>query len=123
MLNKLTMLQVAVNDMPKAKEFYAHSLGLNVEKDYRQADDHWWVLLTLPEGGVSITLTTYHAQVKPGSAQLYFTTSDVVAAHKELSGKGAKVGEVKDDLHGPGSGVKYFEVNDPDGNLLHIEQA
>jgi predicted enzyme related to lactoylglutathione lyase len=122
-INKLTMFQVAVSDMPKAKDFYAGTLGLKVEKDYRQADDRWWVALTLPEGGVSITLTTYHAQVKPGSAQLYFTTSDVAAAHEELSSKGAQVGELKDDLHGPGSGVKFFEVNDPDGNLLHIEQV
>ena len=29
-------------------------------------------------------------------------------AHKELSGKGVKVNEVKDDLFGPGSGVKWL---------------
>ena len=39
---------------------------------------------------------------EPGTVVLYFTTSDVAAAHKELSAKGLKVAEVKDDLYGPG---------------------
>jgi hypothetical protein len=54
---------------------------------------------------------------------LYFATSDIATAHKELSNKGVEVSEVKDDLHGPGSGVKWFNFKDPDGNLVHVEQA
>jgi hypothetical protein len=44
--------------------------------------------------------------MKPGTMTLYFATSDVAAAHKELSDKGVKVNEVKDDLFGPGSGKR-----------------
>lgn len=44
--------------------------------------------------------------MKPGTMKVYFATSDVAAAHKELSSKDVKVNEVKDDLFGPGSGVK-----------------
>ena len=54
---------------------------------------------------------------------LWFATSDLGAAHKALGDKGVKVSEVKDDLHGPGSGVKWFNFKDPDGNLIHLEQA
>ena len=36
--------------------------------------------------------------MKPGTMSVYFATSDVAAAHKELSDKGVKVNEVKDDL-------------------------
>ncbi len=122
-VDKFMMFQVAVSDMPKAKEFYADMLGLKVATDYRRDDNNWWVALTLPEGGVTITLTTHHAHMKPGTMTLYFATSDIVAAHKELSDKGVKVSEVKDDLHGPGSGVKWFNFKDPDGNLVHVEQA
>jgi hypothetical protein len=50
-------------------------------------------------------------------------TSDVAAAHKELSNKGVKVNEVKDDLFGPGSGVKWFNLGDPDGNEVLLAQA
>jgi hypothetical protein len=35
----------------------------------------------------------------------------------------APVNIIGDDLHGPGSGVKWFNFMDPDGNLLHLEQA
>lgn len=122
-VDKLMMVMLAVSDMPKAKAFYADKFGLKVTKDYRQDDNHWWVSLALPEGGVTITLTTFHGNAKPGTMVLHFATSDVTAAHKELSGKDVKVNEVKDDLYGPGSGVKWFNLTDPDGNLVHVVQA
>jgi len=122
-VNKLTMFQMAVNDMPKAKEFYADTFGLKVVKDYRQDDNNWWVSLNAPEGDVTITLTTHHQHMKPGVMTLYFATSDVASAHKELGDKGVKVGDIMDDLYGPGSGVKFFQLNDPDGNLIHIAAA
>jgi catechol 2,3-dioxygenase-like lactoylglutathione lyase family enzyme len=121
-VKKLMMLAVAVSDMPKAKTFYGDKLGLKVTTDYRQDDDHWWVSLNLPEGGVTITLTTFHGDAKPGTMTLWLATSDITAAHKELGGKGIKVSEIGDDLHGPGSGVKWFNFRDPDGNLIHLEQ-
>jgi hypothetical protein len=62
--------------------------------------------------------------MKPGTMNLYFTTSDLAAAHKELSAKDAtNVSEVKDDLSGPGSGVKWFNLEDPDGNQVLLVQA
>jgi catechol 2,3-dioxygenase-like lactoylglutathione lyase family enzyme len=122
-IDKFMMLQVAVSDMPKAKEFYVDKLGLKVVTDYRQDDNNWWVALTFPEGGITITLTTHHAHMKPGTMTLYFATSDITAAHKELNDKNVQVSEVQDDLHGPGSGVKFFQLKDPDGSLIHVEQA
>ena len=122
-INKFMMFGVIVSDMPKAKAFYADQLGLKVTTDYRQDDNRWWVSLSFPEGGVTITLTTYHENFKPGTTTLYFATADITAAHKELSDKGVKLNEVKDDLYGPGSGVKWFNLQDPDGNLVHVVQA
>ena len=122
-INKLTMLYMPVSDMQKAKEFYSDKLGLKVVQDYRQDDNNWWVSLTLPEGGVTITLSTHHGKMKPGNMTIYFATSDVAAAHKELIGKSVKVNEVKDDLYGPGSGVKWFNLEDADGNTVYLAQA
>jgi catechol 2,3-dioxygenase-like lactoylglutathione lyase family enzyme len=122
-IKKLMMLAVAVKDMPKAKAFYSDELGLEVASDYRQDDGHWWVAFNLPEGGVTITLSTFHENVKPGAIKLWFGTSDISAAHKELSDKGIKVSNVADDLHGPGSGVKWFNFHDPDGNQIILEQV
>jgi catechol 2,3-dioxygenase-like lactoylglutathione lyase family enzyme len=121
--NKLMRFKMAVSDMPKAKAFYADKLGLKVESDYRRDDHNWWVSLTPTEGGPSIVLSTTHENMKPGTMSLYFASSDIAAAHKELSTKGAKANEVKDDLYGPGSGVKWFNLADPDGNQVFLVQA
>jgi catechol 2,3-dioxygenase-like lactoylglutathione lyase family enzyme len=127
-VDKLMMFSMAVSDMPKAKAFYADTLGLKVTTDYRQDDDNWWVTLTLPEGGVSITLARahaygYHESIKPGMVGVYLATSDVAAAHSELSKKGAKVSDIQDDLFGPGSGVKFFTLEDPDGAQVLLVQS
>ncbi len=125
-VNRLTMVSVVVSDMKKAKEFYAEKLGLEVATDYRQNDDNWWVTLTFPSGGASLTLarssTTDNQPPKPDTISFYFSTSDIAAAHEELNEKGLKTSEIQDNLYGPGSGVKFFQLRDPDGNLLTFAQ-
>ena len=124
--NQLTMVSMVVSDMKRAKEFYADKLGLEVATDYRQNDDNWWVTLTFPGGGPSITLarssTTSNEPPKPGTLGLYLSTSDVAAAHKELNEKGVNPSEIRDNLYGPGSGVKFFQLQDPDGNQVTFAQ-
>ena len=120
-VNKLSMFTLSISDMPRAKAFYADTLGLKVTKDFRQDDQNWWVTLTSTEGGVSINLARYGENIiKPGTVGLYFKTSDVAAAHQELSKKGAKVNDIQDDLFGPGSGVKFFQLEDPDGTQVTL---
>ena len=124
--NQLTMVSVVVSDMQKAKEFYAEKLGLEVAADYRQNDNNWWVTLTFPGGGPSITLarssTTSNEPPKPGTLGFYLSTSDIAAAHQELNEKGVNPGEIRDNLYGPGSGVKFIQFKDPDGNQVTIAQ-
>src|SRR5262245_9443523 len=123
--NKLMMLSMNVGEMPKAKAFYADKLGFKVATEYRQDNDNWWVSLALPEGGATITLSraTGFENIKPGTLTLYFETSDVAAAHQELSSRSVQVNQIQDDLFGPGSGVKWFDVEDPDGNRVFLAQA
>lgn len=125
-INNFTMVSVIVRDMAKAKEFYAEKLGLEVATDYRQNDNNWWVTLTFPGGGASLTLArssmSSNEPPKPGTLSFYFSTSDIAAAHKELNGKGTTTGEIMDNLYGPGSGVKFFQLQDPDGNQVTFAQ-
>jgi catechol 2,3-dioxygenase-like lactoylglutathione lyase family enzyme len=120
---RLMMISLAVSDMPKAKEFYADMLGMNITSDYRRDDSNWWVSLTLPEGETSITLATNHENMKPGTMKLYLAVVDIGAVHKELSAKVSNIDDIKDDLFGPGSGVKWCSLSDPDGNQILLVQA
>ena len=118
---RIVMVMMAVADMAKAKAFYAEQLGCRVITDFGQGDQHW-VTLEFPGGGPSLTLSTMHGNMQPGTMRLYLSTSDIEAAHRELRAKGVKVNDVKDDLYGPGSGVKWFDLRDPDGNLWQVAQ-
>ena len=125
-VNKFIMVSIAVSDVKKAKEFYAEKLGLEVVTDYRRSDDNWWVTLTPPGGGMSITLarsSSVKKTTQPGTLSFYLSTSDIAASHKALSEKGVQPNEVKDDLYGPGSGVKWFNLDDPDGNQVLVAQT
>lgn len=119
---KIMMVMMAVTDMAKAKAFYAEQLGFQVTIDYGQGDQHW-VTLQPPGGGPSLTLSTLHGNMRPGAMRLYLSTSDIEAMHDALKAKGVKVNDVKDDLYGPGSGVKWFDLRDPEGNLWQVAQS
>ena len=125
-VNNFIMVSIAVSDMKKAKEFYAEKLGLEVVTDYRRSDDNWWVTLTPAGGGTSLTLarsSSVKKTTQPGTLSFYLSTSDIAVAHKELNEKGVKTNEIKDDLYGPGSGVKWFNLDDPDGNQVLVAQT
>jgi uncharacterized glyoxalase superfamily protein PhnB len=49
------------------------------------------------------------------------STPDIEAAHNQLKHDGAS--QIADDLYGPGSGVKWFSVDDPENNHWMIVQA
>src|SRR5947209_3797831 len=93
---KIIMLQMAVTDMAKSKEFYAEHLGWAVTKDVGRGDKHW-VSLELSGGGATVTLTTMHGHMKPGTMQLYVSTSDIEAANNDLKAKGVEVNDVQND--------------------------
>ena len=120
------MLAVAVKDMPKAKAFYSDELGLEVASDYRQDDGHWWVALNLPEGGVTITLSTFHENVKPGAMKLWFGTSrHLQQPTKNWATRELKSAKWQMTCMAPGSGVKWFNFHlDPDGeSKSYLEQV
>jgi len=119
---RLLMVQIAVTEMAKAKAFYAEQLGFQVTTDFGQGDRHW-VTLEPPGGGPSLSLSTMHGNMRPGTMRLYLSTSDIAAAHDELKAKGVKVNDVQDDLYGPGSGVKWFDLRDPDRNVWTVAQS
>jgi catechol 2,3-dioxygenase-like lactoylglutathione lyase family enzyme len=117
-VDRLMMMTMAVRDMDKAKEFYTDKLGLSATQDYGQGAQRW-VSLALPGGGVSINLTTFLENMKPGTIKLYFSTPDIERTYAELKAKGVKAThEVRRDSWGT-----WFGVADPDGDQLIIVQS
>lgn len=119
--SKLMMLAVNVADMPKAKEFYVKKLGFEITTEYRQDDNNWWVTVAAPQGDTVITLS--RASVAPtnvaaGTLSLYFEADDINTSHVSAKEAGLEVDDIQDDLFGPGSGVKWFSIADPDGNQV-----
>jgi predicted enzyme related to lactoylglutathione lyase len=104
---------MAVRDMAASKAFYEQTLGFKVTSDFGEGDRHW-VSLALPSGNVTITLTTMHENMQPGTMKLYISTPDIEAAHDDLKAAGAS--DIANDLYGPGSGVRWFSIQDPDDN-------
>ncbi len=118
-IDKLIMLNMAVDDMNTVRDFYADRFGLKVTADYEYGGKRW-VSMALLGGGTSINLTTEHENMKPGTLKLYLSTPDIEAAHGQLKEDGAS--QISDDLYGPGSGVKWFSVDDPENNHWMIVQ-
>ena len=112
---------MAVKDMPKMKEF-VQKIGFKIVTEYRQDDEHWWTGIKLADDSLVITLSTFTAG-KLGVPGLYVLAPDIEAAHADLTAKGLNPGAITPDLYGPGSGVKWFMVTDPDGNMWQIAQA
>jgi catechol 2,3-dioxygenase-like lactoylglutathione lyase family enzyme len=123
-IGRLIQLMMGVTDMEESKRFYADVLGFAVTLDYGKGDAHW-VNVSLPDGGATLTLTTYLDNLlQPGTMSLYLATPDIQQAFDELTAKGVKpTDQISDDLFGPGSGVKWFRFTDPDGNVLTIAQS
>jgi|SRR5579859_1851313 len=119
---KILMVTMSVTDMAKAKAFYAEQLGWSVTQDYGEGDRHW-VTLELPGGGATLTLSTMHGKLEPGAITLYLATSTLEATYDQLKAKGVQLNDIKDDLYGPGSGVKWFNLHDPDSNRWLVVQS
>jgi catechol 2,3-dioxygenase-like lactoylglutathione lyase family enzyme len=123
-IGRLTQLMMGVKAMEESKRFYADVLGFDVTQDYGKGAAHW-VNVSFPDGGVSLTLTTYlDSHLQPGTMSLYLATPDIQQAFDELTAKGVEpTDQIADDLYGPGSGVKWFRFTDPDGNVLTVAQS
>lgn len=112
------------NDIPKAKEFYSQTLGLDVTEENG--------MLTLKLAGGSNVLIYPKADHTPATyTTLNFEVSDLEAAVEELTRAGVSF-EHYDDPEGPttdargifrdeGPPIAWFK--DPAGNILSVIQT
>jgi predicted enzyme related to lactoylglutathione lyase len=113
----------SVNDIPRAKDFYAKVLGIDVEEDRDMG-----TLTLKPAGGATVMVYGKPNHVPATFTVLNFPVKDVEQAVKELKGKGVRFevyddGDLKTDPQGIARGnggptIAWFR--DPAGNFLSV---
>ena len=103
-----------VDDIGKAKEFYAGFLGLTDE----EFNLGWVARLTDQQTGAQVQLVTSDADA-PEDSVISVHTPDVEAAYEEAQRLGY---EIVLSLRTEPWGVRRFFVRAPDGNLINIVQ-
>lgn len=128
----LEVVVVPVTDVARAKEFYAETLGFNVDHDTFVSDEMHVIQLTPPGSGCSIVIGKGVGVMEPGSLQgLQLIVNDLRAAHKQLTERGVEVSEIRvagptgfepavdgDELNNAG----FCFFTDPDGNGWAVQQ-
>src|ERR1700761_621282 len=125
---------IAVSDVERSKEFYS-KLGWRFDEDVSPTKGIRIVQFTPPGSGCSITFGTGLSPAAPGSAFGTLVVSDIVAAHKDVVGRGI---QARDVWHGaplppeariPGPDPKrtsygsFFAFTDPDGNAWIVQEV
>jgi predicted enzyme related to lactoylglutathione lyase len=114
---KLELIPVPVTDVDRAKEFYER-VGFNADNDVTVKEGLRFVQLTPPGSACSISIGEGTTEMKPGSLQgLQLVVEEIVAARKELAGRGIEVSEIQDFPWG-----RFVYFSDPDGNGWAVQQ-
>jgi catechol 2,3-dioxygenase-like lactoylglutathione lyase family enzyme len=125
---------IPVSDVDRAKTFYAR-LGWRLDEDVTPAKNVRLVQFTPTGSGCSVTFGTGVTPSAPGSAFGTLVVSDIVAAHKDLVGRGIVVSDmwhgapVPPEARIPGPDPKhtsygsFFAFSDPDGNSWIVQEV
>jgi len=130
---KLEVVVLPVSDVDRAKRFY-EGLGWRLDADFVNGDTWRGVQMTPPGSPCSIQFGKGGTTVAPGSIKnLYLVVSDIEAARKELTERGASVSEPFHftALGGPvvpgldpkrASYGSFATFSDPDGNSWLLQE-
>lgn len=105
---------LAVPDLPDAKDFYADYLGLSNE----EFNLGWVARYTSPETGAHLQILTEDASA-PENPVVTIKVDDIDAALSEAQRRGY---EIVHPLTTEPWGVKRFFVRAPDGNVFNIAE-
>ena len=119
---KLEVVCVPVEDVDRAKAFYAEKIGFHLDHDVQPGNGMRVVQLTPPGSACSIVIGTGMGDItnmKPGSLKgLHLVVGDIAKAREMLLSQGVEVGDITDD----GSGVRYAGFSDLDANSWVLQE-
>ena len=131
---KLELVLVPVSDVDRAKAFYTDKCGFDLLVDTPVGEDIRIVQVTPPGSACSIGFGVgVQDGVAPGSYRgMHLVVSDIVAFREELTGRGARVSDVRHIIDGVwhagrhpkrASYMSFAEFSDPDGNLWVVQEV
>jgi catechol 2,3-dioxygenase-like lactoylglutathione lyase family enzyme len=109
------MPALRITDYAKSKQFYAESLGFQINWEHRFQPD-FPVFMEVSRDGLAFFLTE-HTGDCPAGALIHLYVPDVDAWFSEFRQKGVPVKEPPNESL---QGLRSMIVVDPDGNKLHI---
>src|SRR4051794_35181031 len=106
--NHITILTA---DIERSHEFYVEKLGLSLLR-------RWPKMFAVRAGEVrlSISESTDAIQVE-GNVRIVLRTASIKQAREEVTAKGIVL--LEDIVEAPGF-MRFFTLQDPDGNILHV---
>jgi catechol 2,3-dioxygenase-like lactoylglutathione lyase family enzyme len=112
------IVSVPVSDQQRSKEFYRDVVGFELLREEPMGPGQSWIQLA-PRGCLTtIALVTWFEAMKPGGLQgVMLNATDIERDHRELSARGLKLAEIKQEPWG-----RYTTFEDPDGNGWILRQ-
>ena len=128
----LELVVVPVSDVDRAKAFYADAMGFSVDVDHSAGEDFRVVQMSPPGSACSIALMKMTDPAPGTAAGLHLCVADIEAAHAELLGRGAPIGDYfhfSETGETPGLDPNrqdygtFLHLTDPDGNRWLVQEV
>jgi catechol 2,3-dioxygenase-like lactoylglutathione lyase family enzyme len=117
-IESFEIVSVPVSDQQRSKQFYRDVLGFDLVREMPMGPGQSWIQLAPTECSTTIALVTWFDAMKPGGLQgVMLNVSDIEADHRELTGRGLSLTEIKQEPWG-----RYATFSDPDGNGWILRQ-
>ena len=117
-IKSFEILSVPVSDQQRSKQFYRDVVGFELLREEPMGPGQSWIQLAPPGCLMTIALVTWFETMRPGGLQgVMLNVTDIEQDHKELSERGLKLAEIKQEPWG-----RYATFQDPDGNGWILRQ-
>lgn len=117
-IRSFEIVSVPVSDQQRSKQFYRDVVGFDLVREEPMGASQSWIQLA-PKGSLTtIALVTWFETMRPGGLQgVMLNVTDIERDHEELTGRGLKLTEIKQEPWG-----RYTTFQDPDGNGWILRQ-
>lgn len=115
---KQTIPIVRIFDVEKAKDFYCHFLGFQIDWEHH-FDDESPAYIQVSRAGMTLHLSEHHGDCTPGSTVFVWMTG-IEAFHQEITSKGYRYNRpgIEETFYD----AKCVQVTDPFNNRIRFNE-